>query len=202
MQAYSCCCQSISWSEVQSILAGESAEAEDEERPQPGKRPRQVSNIIDYEDGWETAAMQAQGSGKGHKQKESQEQLEDKSDDGQQPPTGQKRRLSKGSSQEVPGNAAFQAAKRARCIISDDEDEHDVQQPRRSRRQHSSRAASPDQPGLSKVSRLFAEEGLDPVKEGAEGSRRRKSTKVDAGSIRKRMQLNQQRLHEVRCSPL
>lgn len=181
-----------------SALAGESAEAEDEERPQPGKRPRQVSNIIDYEDGWETAAVQAQ---RGGQQPELREQLEDASDSSQQPPTGQKRRLSKAASQEALGKATITAAKRPRPVISDDEDEHIVQ-PGRSRKQLSGGDTSTDQPGPSKISRLLAEEGLDPIKEGSEGSRQRRSTKVDASSIRDRMQLNQQRLHEVSGSPL
>lgn len=184
---------------TQSIPAGESAEAEDEERPQPGKRPRQVSNIIADEDGWETAAVQAQGGGNGQQAKQDnlQEQLEDESDSSQQPPTGQMRRLSKGIGQEVSGKATVPAAKRARIVISDDEDELDAQ-PGRSRKQHASGGNSP---GPSKVSHSFAAEGLDPIKEGVEGLRRRKSTKIDAGSIRERMQLNQQRLHEVCGSP-
>ena len=183
---------------MQFILAGEAAEAEDEEMPQPGKRPRQVSNIIDYEDGWETAAVQAQGGGTGQQAK--QEQLEDESDSSQQPPAGQKRRLSKAAIQKVPDTAPVPATKLAQAVISDDEDESDTQ-PHRSRRQPSSSKASTDQPGLCRVSCVLAEEGLDPIEEAAEGSRRRKITKVDAGSIRDRMQLNQQRLHEVRNSP-
>ena len=185
-----------------SVLAGGSAEAEDEERPQPGKRPRQVSKIIDYEDGWETAVVQAQGGGSGQQpeQEELQEQLEDDCDSSQQPPTGQKRRLSKAARQEASGNVAIPAAKRPRPVISDNEDGHHVQ-PGRSRRQHSGEGTSTDQPGPSKLSRLLAEEGLDPINEGAEGSRQRRSTKVDASSIRDRMQLNQQRLRAVCGSP-
>lgn len=180
------------------IVAGEAAEAEDEEMPQPGKRPRRVSNIIDYEDGWDTAAVQPEGGGKGQQPK--QEQLEEESDSSQQPPKGQKRRLSKAASWKVPGNARVPATKRARAVISDDEDESDTQ-PHRFRRQHSGSKTSKDQPGPSSLSRVLAEEGLDPIEEGAQGSRRRKTTKVGAGSIRHRMQLNQQRLHEVRGSP-
>ena len=181
-------------------IAGEMAE--DEEQPQPGKRQKQVSNIIGYEDEWETAAAQAQGSGKGQqpKHKELQEQLQDESDSSQQLPARQKRRLSKAGSQESPGNATLSAAKREKPAMSDNEDESDAQ-PLRSRRRHSGSKTSTDQPGPASVSRLLAEEGLDPIKEDAEGSRLRKSTKVGAGSIRNRMQQHQQQLHEVCGSP-
>lgn len=176
--------------------------AEDEEQPQPGKRQKQVSNIIGYEDEWETAAAQAQASDKGQqpKQEELQQQLQDDSDSSQELPTRQKRRLSKAGSQELPGNATVSAAKRARLALSDKEDDSDAQ-PRSSRRRHSGSKTSTDQPGPTDVSRLLAEEGLDPVKDDAEGSRLRKSTKVPAGSIRDRMQQHQQQLHEVQDSP-
>lgn len=176
--------------------------AEDEEQPQPGKRQKQVSNIIGYEDEWETAAAQAQGSGKVQqpKQAELQGELQDESDSSQQLPTCQKRRLSKAGSQDIPGTATVPAAKRAKPAVSDNEDESDAQ-PRTSRRRHSGSRTSTGQPGPNDVSRLLAEEGLDPIKEDAGGSRRRKSTKVAAGSIRDRMQQNQQRLHQVSGSP-
>lgn len=176
--------------------------AEDEEQPQPGKRQKQVSNIIGYEDEWETAAAQAQGSDKGQQpqQEEIQGDLQDDSDSSQQLPTRQKRRLSKAGSQESPGNATLPAAKRAKFAMSDDEDESDAQ-PRSSKRRHSGSKTSTDQPSPTDVSRLLAKEGLDPIKEDAEGSRQRKSTKVGASSIRDRMQQHQQRLHQVCGSP-
>lgn len=173
--------------------------AEDEEQPQPSKRQKQVSNIIGYEDGWETAAAQAQRDDKGQPQQEEfQGELQDGSDSSQQLPTRQKRRLSKAGSQELPNTVP--AAKRAKPAMSDNEDECGAQ-PCRSRRRQSGSKTSTDLPGPTDVSWLLAEEGLDPIKEDAEGSRRRKSTKVAAGSIMERMQQNQQRLHQVCGSP-
>lgn len=184
-------------------MAGAPVEGEDEDNPQPSKRHRQVSNIIGYEDDWDTAAVQAQTSSKGKqlKYKQLQEQLEDDSADSDQPAAGQKRRLSKAGSQDIQDVATTPAAKRKRAGISDDDHKASIQ-PRRSSRQHAGGGdrSTEDQPGPPNVAHLLAEEGLDPVERGMEGTQlagRRKPSKIGLGSIRDRMQQNQQRLHAV-----
>ena len=178
---------------------------EDEDTPQPAKRHRQVANIIGYEDDWDTAALQAQTSSKGEqpKHKQSPEQLEDESDVSDQPSAGRKRRLSKAGSQDIQDIAAAPAAKRNRATKTDDDYNASIQ-PRRSSRRPASGGdiLTEDQPGLSNMAHLLAEEGLDPIEgvtEGTQRAGRRKPTKAGAGSIRDRMQQNQQRLHAV-CS--
>ena len=187
-------------------LAGTSAEAEDEELPQQPKRPRQVAKIIDYEDGWETAAVQAQEGGKGLQPKvtQLQDQLEDDSDDSQQPAASQKRRLSKAASQGDHAIPTNPAAKRARAGVTNDNDELGRPCGSSKRREGGGNSSKEDQPALPTVTNLLAEEGLDPIEEGPEGSqpsRCRKRTKVGAGSIRDRIQQNQQRLSAVCGSP-
>ncbi|KAL3160578.1 hypothetical protein ABBQ32_010515 [Trebouxia sp. C0010 RCD-2024] len=174
---------------------------EDEDNPQPAKRHRQVSNIIGYEDDWDTATVQAHTSSKGKqlKHKQLQEQLEDNSDDSDQPTAGQKQRLSKAGSQDIQDVATTPAAKRKRDVLSDDDHKASIQ-PRRSSRRHAVGGdnSTEHQPGPPNVAQLLAEEGLDPIKEDTEGTQlagRRKPSKVGIGSIRDRMQQNQQRLH-------
>lgn len=176
---------------------------EDEDNPQPAKRHRQVSNIIGYDDDWETPAVQAQGSlkEKQHKHTQLPEQLEDTSDESQQPAAGRKRRLSKASSQDNHDIATLPAAKRSRAVVSDSDDRAGTQ-PRRSHRRHAGGRdrSTEDQPAPPNIPHLLAEEGLDPIEEGAEGTQlagRRKPSKVGAGSIKDRMRQNQQRLHAV-----
>lgn len=151
--------------------------------------------------------MQAQEGGKGLQPKvtQLQDQLEDDSDDSQQPAASQKRRLSKAASQGDHAIPTNPAAKRARAGVTNDNDELGRPCGSSKRREGGGNSSKEDQPALPTVTNLLAEEGLDPIEEGLEGSqpsRCRKRTKVGAGSIRDRIQQNQQRLSAVCGSPL
>ena len=186
------------------------AQADDEENPQPSKRQRQVSNIVGYEDEWDSAAMQAQGSSRDqqHGPHKPQHELEDEADDNPQPHPSRKRRLSKAASLDDQNEDTIPPVKKRRAIIADDDDSSDddlaTKSPQRSRLQrppgNGNSPVSDDQPGQSDAADLLAAEGIEPVEEAPEGSRPtrlRKSLKAGAASIKDRLKQNQQKLLAV-----
>ena len=176
-------------------LAGPSAVIDDEEEPQPARRHRQVSHIMGYEEEWEEAegigvAVHPQLPSEVHHNDGQRPQVEDVSDD------------------EV--HAVPVSGKRKRAVVLDDDDndgpstdevtkrsvppQPDTDEQKPSRQAPAAKVKSP--------AALLAEEGLDPIEETERSQPRRHSrggSKVQ-GSIRERMQQNQQRLQEVTLS--
>ena len=192
-------------------FAGPSAQADDEESPQPSKRQRQVSNIIGDEDEWDSAAMQAQVSCKDqqHSQVKRQDKLEDEAHDVQQPVPCRKRRLSKAASLDDHDEDTIPSVKKRKAVdaISDDssDDDQATKSPQRSRLQRLSGSGnsvvSDQQPGHSNAADLLAAEGIEPVEEVPEGScptrLRCQSVNAGAASIKDRLKQNQQKVLAV-----
>ena len=189
---------------------------DDEEVPQPARRHRQVSHITGYEEDWEEAegvhmpAMtQPPQAEAAIRRSQQQQQQQDRAED-QDLLTRKKRRLATDSGDDeeaaVPAPASV---KRKRAVVLEDADDGPAtdkaaEHPRSGQAQ---RDVSADvssnhdaQAELQSPAARLAEEGLDPVEQldVPQSRRHSRGQQAGAGSIRDRMQQNQQRIREVR----
>ncbi len=187
---------------------------DDEEVPQPARRHRQVSHIMGYEEDWEEAegvhmAAKTQPPQAEAATRRSQQQQQDCAED-QELLTHKQRRLATDSGDDedaaVPAPASV---KRKRVVVLEDDDDGPAtdkaaEHPRsgQAQRDVSADVASDHdaQAELQSPAARLAEEGLDPVEQHDVPQSRRHSRgqQAGAGSIRDRIQQNQQRIREVR----
>ncbi|DBA69354.1 TPA: hypothetical protein ACH3X2_012930 [Trebouxia sp. C0005] len=190
---------------------GALAMQDDEEVPQPARRHRQVSHIMGYEEDWEEAEGAHMAAKVQPPQAEAatrrSQQLQDHAED-QGLLTRQQRHLATGSGDDedaaVPAPASV---KRKRVVLLEDDDDGQAtdeaaEHPRRGRAQQDASAdmSSDDdaQAELQSPAARLAEEGLDPVEQldVPQSQRRSRGQQAGAGSIRDRIQQNQQRVRE------
>lgn len=186
---------------------------DDEEVPQPARRHRQVSHIMGYEEDWEEAegvhmAVNTQPPQAEAATRRSQQQQQDHAED-EELLTHTHRRLARDSGDDekaaVPAPASV---KRKRVVVLEDDD--DGPATGKAADHPSSRQAQRDaaegmsfdhdaQAALQDPAARLAEEGLDPVEQldVPQSRRHSRGQQAGAGSIRDRMQQNQQRIHKV-----
>ena len=196
-------------------VAGALAMQDDEEVPQPARRHRQVAHIMGYEEDWEEAegvdmAAKTQPPQAEAATRRSQQQPQDHAED-QELLTHKQRRLATDSGDDEDAAVPVPASvKRKRVVVLEDDDDgpatdEAADHPSSSQAQRdAAEGISSDhdaQAALQDPAARLAEEGLDPVEQLDVPQSRRQSRgqHAGAGSIRDRMQQNQQRIHEV-CS--
>lgn len=180
---------------------------DDEEVPQPARRHRQVSHIMGYEEDWEEAegihvAANTQPP-QADATRRSQQQQQDHAED-EEMLTHKQRRLDTDSGDDEDAAVPVPASvKRKRAVVLEDDDEA-AENPRSGQAQRDACAdMSSDheaQAGRQSPAARLAEEGLDPVEQldVPQSRRHSRGQQAGAGSIRDRIQQNQQRIHEVR----
>jgi len=194
-------------------VAGAQAMQDDEEVPQPARRHRQVSHIMGYEEEWEEAegvhmAAKTQPSQAEAATRRSQQQQQDHAED-EELLTHKQRRLATDSGDDedaaVPAPASL---KRKRVVVLEDDSDgpatdEAAEHPKSSQAQRDASAdMSSDHDAeaeLQSPAARLAEEGLDPVEQldVPQSRRHSRGQQAGAGSIRDRIQQNQQRIREV-----
>ncbi|DBA89279.1 TPA: hypothetical protein ACH3X1_016415 [Trebouxia sp. C0004] len=198
---------------VEDDASGAQAMQDDEEVPQPARRHRQVSHIMGYEEEWEEAggvhmAAKAQAEAATRQSQQHQQQQQDHAED-EDLLTHKHRRLATDSGDDEDAAVAAPAsAKRKRVVVLEDDDDaagtdEAAEHPGSGQAQRAANAdASTDhdaQAELQSPAGRLAEEGLDPVEQLDVPQFRRHSRgqQAGAGSIRDRIQQNQQRVYEA-----
>ena len=182
---------------------------DDEEVPKPARRHRQVSHIMGYDEDWEEAEGVDMAAKTQPPQAEAatRRSQQDRTED-QELLTHKQRRLATDSGDDEDAAVPVPASvKRKRVLVLEDDDDgpatdEAAHHPCSSQAQRdAAEGMSSDQAALQDPAARLAEEGLDPVEQLDVPQSRRQSRgqQAGAGSIRDRMQQNQQRIHEV-CS--